>query len=48
MKQTTTESKPLTPFFARKSDDAKLVVRTGVKAGAAEQMCKSDDPKQCH
>lgn len=47
MKQTTTESKSVTPFFARKSADAPLVVRSGVKAGAAEQLCKSSDPKQC-
>lgn len=48
MKKSTTESKPLTPFFVRKSADAPLVVRSGVKAGAAEQLCKSDDPKHCH
>jgi|GEM_PF-1714299 len=47
MKQSTTESKSLTPFFVRKTSDAQLVVRTGVRAGTAEQACKSDNPKDC-
>lgn len=37
MKQPETASKPLTPFFARKVADAPLVVRSGVRAGLAEQ-----------
>ena len=49
MKQPETASKPLTPFFARKVDDAPLVVRSGVRAGLAEQRKKhgarEDDKK---
>ncbi len=40
MKQPETASKPLTPFFARKVADAPLVVRSGVRAGLAEQQKK--------
>lgn len=47
MKKSIPASKPLTPFFALKVADAPLVVRTGVRAGAAEQNCKSDTPRDC-
>jgi len=46
MKQPETASKPLTPFFARKVDDAPLVVRSGVRAGLAEQRAKGGAREQ--
>lgn len=40
MKQPETASKPSVPFFARKVQNAPLVVHTGVRAGAAEAEVK--------
>lgn len=41
MKQPETVSKPVTPFFARKVDNAALVVQTGVRAGLGESKIKA-------
>jgi hypothetical protein len=38
--ETTTEPKSHTPFVVRKTSDAPRVVRTGVRAGTAEQRRK--------
>ncbi len=40
MKQPETASKPVTPFFARKVDNAALVVHTSLRAGMSESKRK--------
>jgi hypothetical protein len=46
-KPDTTTAETTVPFFARKVADAPLAVRTGLRAGLAEQKCKlrEDDRK---